>query len=108
MDAAAEVETMENKKKVQFVRRPSATALKVLLIVLVVFSTVALAAQIWVIGSVRAEVQTLKQEAAALEQDNRELQEKIDSLGSVGSVMDIAREVLGLVSPDTIVIQPEQ
>ena len=39
---------------------------------------------------------------------NQELQDKIDDLGSVQSVQDIAREELGLVDPDTIVIQPEE
>ena len=76
--------------------------------VLIVFSMAALAALAWVRGSIRGQVENLRQEAAAIEQENRELQDKIDNLGSVQSVQDIAREELGLVDPNTIMIQPEE
>ena len=66
------------------------------------------AALAWVRGSIRGQVENLRQEAAAIEQENRELQDKIDNLGSVQSVQDIAREELGLVDPNTVMIQPEE
>ncbi|MBO5130566.1 MAG: hypothetical protein J6B95_09520 [Oscillospiraceae bacterium] len=49
----------------------------------------------------------LADQAAALEQSNIDLEEKIGQLGSVQSVMDIAREELGLVNPDTVIFEPE-
>lgn len=98
----------QRKTRRRLVMRSSSTALKIMMAVLIVFSMAALTALAWVRGSIRSQVEDLRQEAAALEQENRELQEKIDGLGSVQSVQDIAREELGLVDPNTIVIQPEQ
>ena len=96
------------KPKLQVVVRSSSIALKIAVTVLIVFSMAALAALAWVRGSIRGQVENLRQEAAAIEQENRELQDKIDNLGSVQSVQDIAREELGLVDPNTIMIQPEE
>ena len=96
------------KPKLQVVVRSSSIALKIAVTVLIVFSRAALAALAWVRGSIRGQVENLRQEAAAIEQENRELQDKIDNLGSVQSVQDIAREELGLVDPNTIMIQPEE
>ena len=96
------------KPKLQVVVRSSCVALKIAVTVLIVFSMAALAALAWVRGSIRGQVENLRQEAAAIEQENRELQDKIDNLGSVQSVQDIAREELGLVDPNTIMIQPEE
>ena len=42
-----------------------------------------------------------------LESANEELTEKIDELGSVKSVVEIAEEELGLVQPNAVVIQTE-
>lgn len=98
----------QKKPKLRLVMRSSSTALKIAMAVLIVFSMAALTALAWVRGSIRGQVEDLRQQAAALEQENRELQEKIDNLGSVQSVQDIAREELGLVDPNTVVIQPEE
>ena len=95
------------KPKLQVVVRSSSVALKIAVTVLIVFSMAALAALAWVRGSIRGQVENLRQ-AAAIEQENRELQDKIDNLGSVQSVQDIAREELGLVDPNTVMIQPEE
>ena len=98
----------KKQPKLQVVVRSSSVALKIAVTVLIVFSMAALAALAWVRGSIRGQVENLRQEAAAIEQENRELQDKIDNLGSVQSVQDIAREELGLVDPNTIMIQPEE
>lgn len=94
-------------KKSKVVLRPAPTALKIVLILLIVFSMAALVGLRWVHNGIRNEIQDLKQEAAVLEQDNADLQEKIDDLGSVQSVKDIAREEMGLVDPNTILIDPQ-
>ena len=100
---------MKQRKPIRrLVVRSSSPALKIVMTVLIVFSMAALTALAWVRGSIRSQVEDLRQEAAALEQENRELQEKINALGSVQSVQDIAREELGLVDPNTVVIQPEE
>ena len=96
------------KKKIRLVRVSSSPALKIVVTVLIVFSIAALLALTWVKGGVSSQIQALRQEAAALEQKNQELEDKIGNLGSVESDMQIAQEELGLVDPNSIIIQPEE
>ena len=102
---------MEQKKhplrNVKVEIRPTAPILKIVLIVLIAFSILALIALQWVHSGILEETRNLKDEAAAVEQANEDLKEKKDNLGSVQSVQDIAREELGLVDPDTIILEPQ-
>ena len=102
---------MEQKKhplrNVKVEIRPTAPILKIVLIVLIAFSILALIALRWVHSGILEETRNLKDEAAAVEQANEDLKEKKDNLGSVQSVQDIAREELGLVDPDTIILEPQ-
>ena len=93
-------------RKIQIVFRPSTTLLKVVVSVLIVFSTAALIALSWVRQSIQVQTEDLRQEAMALEQENKDLENKIGILGSVQSVEEIAQEELGLVKPDTVLISP--
>ena len=47
----------------------------------------------------------LRQQIAVMEQRNEDLRHDIDELGTTDSVREIAREELGLVDPDTIIIE---
>ena len=47
----------------------------------------------------------LRHQAAVLDQENNALRQDIDDLGTTDSIRDIAREELGLVDPDTIIIE---
>ena len=87
--------------------RPASNILKILLIVLILFSVVALAALRWVHTGILTEIADLKEEASGLEHANDELERKQDELGSVQSIEEIARDELGLVDPDTVVIDTE-
>lgn len=93
---------MEHKRKVIF--RSGSVALKIVVMVLIVFSMSALMALRWVHNGIQEQVADMRTEAAALEQKNSDLTEKIGQLGSVKSVEDIARSELNLVDPNTIVI----
>ena len=86
---------MEQKRRGKVIFRSGSLALKIIVAVLIVFSMAALAA--------------LRDEAAALEHQNSELEEKIGELGSVKSVEDIARSELGLADPNTLILdlQPQ-
>ena len=95
------------EKKVKIVFRSTSRLLKLVVTVLIVFSVAALLALAWVRGGIAGQIQKLREEAAAMEQENQELQDKIDSMDTVDGVMDIAQEELGLVDPDTIIIKPE-
>ena len=111
MDGRAEVGPLEEKKitckNVQVVLRSSSPLLKILVIVLVVFSVSALIALTCVTAGIRSETEQARQQAAILEEENRDLEAKIADLGSSNSVRQIAREELGLVDPGTILVKPE-
>ena len=94
-------------KKVKVEVRPASNILKIILIVLILFSIVALIALRWVHNGILTQIDDLKDEASGLEYANDVLEQKTDELGSVQSIQDIANEELGLVDPDTILIDPE-
>ena len=93
--------------RIRLVFRHSSNLLKIVVAALIVFSMAALLALGWMGRGLAERTQAQKDAAAALEQENADLKEKIDNVDSVQGVQDIAREELGLVDPDTIVIQPE-
>ena len=94
------------KPNIQLEIRPSSPILKVVVIVLIVFSMAALLSLTWVRGSILKRTEEIRAEAAALEHENTLLTEKIGRLDSVESVREIAREELGLVDPNTVVLDP--
>lgn len=55
----------------------------------------------------RQKAQELKSQAAALEQENADLEQKLGILGTLESAKQMAMEFLGLVEPDTVIIEPE-
>lgn len=86
---------------------PSSRTLKIAVILLIVFSMIALGAMAWVRTSIQARTEDMRSEAAALEDENAAIEEKIDRLGTLESIKEIAREILGLVDPDTIIIETD-
>ncbi len=102
---------MEEKKKLlpnmKVAFRPSSPALKIALMALIVFSILALIALRWVHNGILEETQNLKDEAAAIEQANQDLEEKTKDPDSLENVKDIAREELGLEDPNTVIIDPQ-
>lgn len=102
---------MEEKKNpqktIKFVIRPTRPAVKILLIVLIVLSMVSLLALRMVHSNFAAETQRLRDEAAYMEQANSVLDQRLRDPDSVQTVQAIAREELGLVDPDTVVINPQ-
>ena len=94
-------------KKVKVEVRPASSILKIILIVLILFSIVTLAMLRWVHNGILAETENLREEASALEHANTELEEKTEELGSVKSVQEIAQEELGLVDPNTVILDPQ-
>jgi cell division protein FtsB len=101
----AEKHTPQKQVKVEV--RPASNILKIILILLILFSIVALVALRWVHSGILTQIDALKDEAAGLEYANEVLDQKTEELGSVQSIQDIAKEELGLVDPDTILIDPE-
>lgn len=92
--------------KIRFIVRPSPKKLKIVFLALILTCAAALIAIGVVRGRIRQQTQSVLDQAAQLEQENADLTEKKENLGSNSSVKDIAREELGLVDPDTIIIDP--
>lgn len=92
--------------KTEIVWRSGSKLLKVLVIALIVLSTLALAALWWVRKDLTRQTENMRQEAAAVYAENEALEQKIEDLGSVQSIQDIAKEELGMVSADTVLISP--
>lgn len=90
--------------KFQFVYRRSRPSVKIVTIAALVFSVLAVVSVSWAKASVENRTENLRQEAIRLEHENQDLQNRIDIMGSVESVRQIAREELGLVDPDTVII----
>ena len=55
----------------------------------------------------QAKAEQWRAQAQQLEQENQALEDKIDNLGTLEGIKDIAKEELGLVDPDTVIITPE-
>ena len=101
---------MEERKNpfrnIKVVVRPSPPLLKIIVILVILLSMAALAALSWVQSGIRARTDELRDQAAELEYENDVLEEKKNQLDSVQSVEDIAQGELGLVDPDTVIIDP--
>ena len=97
----------EKLKLIKLRLRSSPRSTKIMLIVAILFAMIALIALRMAITDLNNREEDLRQKAAALEQDNKDLQENIGILGSVQSIIQIARDELGLVDPDTVILEPE-
>jgi cell division protein FtsB len=94
-------------RRIQVEFRPSRPLTKIVVIVAIVLSMAALTTLRLAQDRIEAQTNDMLAEAARLEQENQELQDKIDTMDTVEGVVDIAQEELGLVEPDTIIIKPE-
>lgn len=94
--------------RIKLVYQRSSTLLKCVVLAALLLSSAALLAIGHTVAQLRAETEAQRAEAAALEQENEDLSDAIDDLGSVQSVKDIASKELGLVDPNTVIIEPEQ
>ena len=92
--------------KLEFCRSGSFVSLA--LLVVIVLSTVALAGLHSAIESERDKEAENRAAVARLEQENQDLEQDIEALGSADSIKEIARVELGLEDPDTVVLIMEE
>ena len=95
------------KKKYRLVLRRSHPVVWAAVLVLVIACTVALVATRANIENSRSQYEAMRMQAAALEENNNMLSDRIRDLGSVESAIQIAMEKLGLMFPDSIVFNPD-
>lgn len=98
---------MAENKTVQILWRKSRPLTKIVASAAIVLSILALISLYLVQSNIQEKTDTMRAEAARLQQENSRLQEKIDRLGSVQSVEEIAQEELGLVDPDTVIVESD-
>ncbi len=94
--------------KVRLVYKRSSNLTKIFVLAAIVLSMVALLVLGSAIRSARERTEGLRVQASRLEQENDRLSGLISSLGTVAGIQQIAREELGLVDPDSVIITPEK
>lgn len=92
---------------VRLVYRRTSPLMKVVVATTIALSTAALITLRLVQWDAESRAQALRQQAAGLQEANTQLSEQIDELGTVESIRQIAARELGLVDPDTIIIDSE-
>ena len=99
----ADIHAFLNRVQLQYRRTP--TLHKVVVSAAIVLSSLTLISLRGGHWEAKEKLAQLQERYAVLEQQNQELREDIDRLGTVDSIRDIAMEELGLVDPDTIIIE---
>lgn len=89
------------------VYQPTSPLLKAVVTATIALCTVTLIALRLTQWDHEQELALLRTQAAAMEQENAALTERIEALGTVESYRQIAAEQLGLVDPETIVFESE-
>ena len=84
----------------------SSPLLKVLVVLLLAFSLVALAALSWVKISVQKQTEDLRSQAVAVAGEDQKLEDRLAEMENRDTVGEIAKEELGLAEPGTVIIQP--
>lgn len=98
---------MAENSRFQIVIRRSSPITKIVASLAIFLSMVALIALHWIRNDVEQQTEAMRSEAAGLEAENADLTDRIGALGSVGSVKQIAQEELGLVDPDTVIVDTD-
>lgn len=86
----------------------SSPLLKCIVLAAIVLSIVCLMVIRGAIIENKAQEEALRQEAAKLEQENQQIEEDTQMLGTLQSIIKIATEKLGLMWPDSIIISPNK
>ena len=94
-------------RNVQVKFRRSKPLTKIIVIVTIALCTVAMITLRWVQNDIEAQTRKMKEEAAQLIEENADLQQKIDDIGSVDSITDIAKSELDMVDPNTTFFEPQ-
>ena len=97
---------MEKKSKIRLVYLRSSTFVKGVVLATLIATTIALLLLTAAIRNARMEAAENRTRAEQLITDNQDLEDKIDSMGSVEGNKNLAEEFLGLVDRDTVVITP--
>lgn len=84
-------------------RKPTNTGVKLALLLVIIFSTVALLTTYVYISHLEQTIQELKQDAAAEDQDKQKIENYLEHQGTDEGVKDVATGELGMVDPGTVI-----
>ena len=59
------------------------------------------------IHNYKAQTEALKDQAAQLEQENSQLEDKNDKKGTLEGLLEFAKDFLGLIDPDSVIFDSE-
>ena len=94
-------------RQVKLVNKPSSRTTKIAVGAAVALSVVCLLVLHSAKLNADAEKEAWRQEALKQEQEQQRLEDRLENAGSADNVEQIAKDELGLVDPDTVIIQPE-
>ena len=92
--------------KIRLVYLRSSPLIKCVVLATLIATTLVLLVLTANIRNARLQAAADRARAEELISENRELQDKVDSMGTVEGNKALAEELLGLVDPDTVVITP--
>ena len=99
-------DTSVQKGRYRVVFSQSSPLLKVLVVLLLAFSLVALAALSWVQISLQQQTEDPRRQAVAAAGETKQLEDRLADMENPDTVREIAKEELGLAEPGTVIIQP--
>lgn len=94
-------------ESIRLVYRKTSTLTKIVVSTALALSMAALLMLHGAIDATKQDTEDLRQQAMALEQEQQLLEQYEKEKGTIQEVIRIAMERLGLIKPDSIVIQPE-
>ena len=98
---------IEYLKRIKPVCHRSSNRMKIFVIVVIILGITGLFVIRGMLADVNNANRDLEHQAVQLEQENETLKDKIRIQGTKEAVIQIAREFLELVTPDTVIVQPE-
>ena len=98
---------IEYLKRIKPVCRRSSNRMKIFVIVVIILGIVGLFLIRGAMVDLKNANRDLANQATQLEMENEELKDKIRIQGTKEAVIQIAREFLDLVTPDTVIVQPK-
>ena len=93
--------------RIKLVYRRTSLPVKALVLATLVFCTLTLMVLRVSLMQTKKELAGLRAEAQVLKQENSRLQKSISQLGTVQSVTELAKELLGLVDPNTVIFETQ-
>lgn len=98
-------ELREFFSRIKLVRMRTPNLVKIVLIIVIVLCMGVLITLRLGVMDLKHRTENLRDEASVLDDANAALDEKIQDVDSIQSVVDIARDELGLVEPGTIIFE---